>query len=131
MKFISERYPDLHIPTIRVQFRDGVAEATSRGQIAYLLSPWMQRRGVRPADDIPTEVPAPAEPTPAIEPEPPQADPETTEPPVGDAVPEGTAADVLAWVGDDPDRARQATEAEQGREKPRTSLITRLDRIAE
>lgn len=44
-------------------------------------------------------------------------------------VPEGTVADVLAWVGDDPDRARQALAAEQDGQQ-RSTLITRLEELA-
>lgn len=43
---------------------------------------------------------------------------------------DATAADVVAWVGEDPDRAAQALEAEQAREKPRSTLIKQLSRIA-
>lgn len=46
-------------------------------------------------------------------------------------VPDGTAKDVLDWVGDDPDRARQALDAEQGREKPRSTLVATLTRLTE
>ncbi|MFI6594991.1 hypothetical protein ACIBHX_02015 [Nonomuraea sp. NPDC050536] len=42
---------------------------------------------------------------------------------------EGTAKQVLAWVGDDPERARQAAEAEAARGKPRSTLLARLDEI--
>jgi hypothetical protein len=45
-------------------------------------------------------------------------------------VPDGTAADVLAWVGEDRGRARQALTVEQARPKPRTSLVAKLDKIA-
>jgi hypothetical protein len=43
----------------------------------------------------------------------------------------GRAADVLDAVGDDPDAARAALEAERGKEKPRTTLVTQLQRIAD
>ena len=48
----------------------------------------------------------------------------------GDGVPEGSAKQVLAWVGDDPARAAQALEAETRREKPRTTLAADLGRVA-
>ena len=43
-------------------------------------------------------------------------------------VPEGTVAEVLAWVGDDPARARAAADAENESDSPRQSL---LDGLAE
>lgn len=48
----------------------------------------------------------------------------------GDGVPNGSVSEVMAWVGDDSGRARQALESEQKRSQPRSSLITQLnDRI--
>ncbi|MFI6299551.1 hypothetical protein ACIBEJ_48710 [Nonomuraea sp. NPDC050790] len=41
----------------------------------------------------------------------------------------GTIAEILAWVGDDTDRAAQAREAEAGREKSRSTLLAKLDEI--
>jgi hypothetical protein len=41
--------------------------------------------------------------------------------------PEGTVADVLAWVGGDPERARRALAAEQ-KGKRRATLIADLER---
>ncbi len=38
---------------------------------------------------------------------------------------------VLAEVGDDPAKAREALRAEQSRTSPRTSLVTALARVAE
>jgi hypothetical protein len=38
--------------------------------------------------------------------------------------------DVLSQVGDDPERARLALEAERSGDKPRKSLVTALERIA-
>lgn len=46
-----------------------------------------------------------------------------------DAVPEGTAAEVLAWVGDDPERAGAALVAESTRDKPRSTLIAALEKL--
>lgn len=42
-------------------------------------------------------------------------------------VPNGTVPDVLAWVGDDSDRARAALDAENRRTHPRQSLIEQLN----
>lgn len=48
----------------------------------------------------------------------------------GDGVPEGSAKQVLAWVGDDPERAALALEAEHAREKPRSVLTADLEKLA-
>jgi hypothetical protein len=47
-----------------------------------------------------------------------------------DAYPEGgSVAAVLAWVGDDPDRARHALDAEHGREQPRSTVVRPLEQL--
>ncbi|MFJ8818202.1 hypothetical protein [Amycolatopsis thermoflava] len=50
-------------------------------------------------------------------------------------VPDGTAADVLAWVNEQPEsapeRARRALEAENGKEKPRSGLVAQLEKLAQ
>jgi hypothetical protein len=46
-----------------------------------------------------------------------------------ESVPDGTAEDVLAWVGDDSDRAVAALEAEEKRDKPRGTLIAKLEKV--
>jgi hypothetical protein len=59
-----------------------------------------------------------------------QAAPAPASPPVAGGsggVPSGSIDKVLAWVGDDSGRARQALDAEQGRDEPRQSLISRLN----
>ena len=48
----------------------------------------------------------------------------------GDGVPDGTAKDVLGWVGDDPARATLALQAENAREKPRSVLVATLQKVA-
>lgn len=45
--------------------------------------------------------------------------------------PDGTKDDVLAWVGDDRQRAEQALEAEHRRDKPRTTLVDALGRVGQ
>ena len=40
-----------------------------------------------------------------------------------------TIDEVEEWVGDDPDRARQALAAEQARPEPRKTLVAKLERI--
>lgn len=46
-----------------------------------------------------------------------------------EAVPDGTAEAVLSWVDDDPERALAAWEAEQARDKPRTTLLAALEKL--
>ena len=43
---------------------------------------------------------------------------------------DGTAADVLAWVGEDPERAEEALAAEQAKDKPRSTLVKQLEKLA-
>jgi len=47
------------------------------------------------------------------------------DPPAGPPV-EGTIDDLIKWVGDDPERARQALDAEQAKDKPRSTVVKRL-----
>lgn len=47
----------------------------------------------------------------------------------GDGIPEGSAPQVLTWVGDDIERANRALEAEQVKDKPRAGLITALTKL--
>lgn len=44
---------------------------------------------------------------------------------------DGTAQEVLAWVGDDEGRAAEALAAEQARDRPRSTLVKSLQKIAE
>lgn len=48
----------------------------------------------------------------------------------GDGVPDGSAKDVLGWVGDDPARAALALQAESRRGSPRKALTADLEKIA-
>lgn len=43
---------------------------------------------------------------------------------------DGTVEDIKAWVGDDPDRARIALDAEDTRDKPRSTLVDSLRAVA-
>lgn len=43
---------------------------------------------------------------------------------------DATAADVLDWVGDDPERADEALAKETAKDKPRTTLVKALEKIA-
>ena len=54
-------------------------------------------------------------------------DPETVAEPV--VVPDGTAKEVLAWVGDDHTRAEMALKTEKGRETPRKGVISALEEL--
>jgi hypothetical protein len=47
----------------------------------------------------------------------------------GSDVPSGTVEEVKAWVGDDPDRAQQALDAERAGQN-RSSLISHLEGVA-
>lgn len=47
-------------------------------------------------------------------------------PPADDEVPTGSADKVLAWVGDDTDRAAKALAAEQAAKRPRKGLVDAL-----
>jgi len=152
MLFYCEKYEAFALPAARVQFENHYFEATTAGQIATLQMPHVKRRGIRPATEeeaaawyAPAEVTAVSEPAPAEVPaetiqvqEPaPAGVPEATvaveeapatEAPADLEVPEGSAADVLAWVGDDVDRAKAAAAAEvEG--KGRKTLLADLDRI--
>lgn len=60
--------------------------------------------------------------------------PEPDTRPAGDGgeVPGGTVADVMAWVGDDPDRARRALDAEAAKgDKARSTLVDSLTVVVE
>jgi hypothetical protein len=48
-----------------------------------------------------------------------------------DDAPDGTVAEVLAWVNDDARRAALALDAERRRDHPRSSLVAQLQRLAE
>ncbi|MFE2164885.1 hypothetical protein ACFXB3_07395 [Streptomyces sp. NPDC059447] len=44
---------------------------------------------------------------------------------------EATAADVLAWVGEDPERAAEALARELAKDKPRSTLVKQLEKLAD
>jgi hypothetical protein len=56
------------------------------------------------------------------EPTPPLPDP--------DAVPDGTIAQVVDWVGEDSGKAARALEVEQAADKPRSTLVETLQKLA-
>lgn len=43
---------------------------------------------------------------------------------------DATAKEVLAWVGDDPERAAEALDAEQAKDSPRSTLVKQLEKLA-
>jgi hypothetical protein len=54
---------------------------------------------------------------------------ETGEPPAELDI-DAKADDVLAWVGEDPERAAVALAAEQAKDKPRSTLVKQLEKLA-
>jgi hypothetical protein len=76
----------------------------------------VQRGDLRLVNEDGTLLADPAEEPPVVE-----------SPPDPDAVPTGTIDDVLAWVGDDNDRAARALEAEQAKgDQARSTLVAKL-----
>lgn len=59
-----------------------------------------------------------------------EQEPETPAGPLEELDIDGTAADVLAWVGEDPERAAEALAAEQAKDKPRSTLVKQLEKLA-
>ncbi|MDT6983755.1 hypothetical protein ACFSUJ_12275 [Streptomyces lusitanus] len=59
------------------------------------------------------------------------------EPPTGDQDPaddldiDASVADVLTWVGDDPERAVAALDLEEAKDNPRSTLVKQLTKIAD
>jgi len=142
MLFICEKYDNFSIPTANVKFKDHYFEATTPGQVAHLQMPHVKRRGVRPATEeeatawYEAKHPAAAavsEPAPV---EPPSGTEEVKEPApvpaegvkVSEDVPDGTADEVLAWVGGDFERA-VAAEAAELAGKRRKTLLADLAKI--
>jgi hypothetical protein len=60
-----------------------------------------------------------------------QGDASTVRAPAPDGPPAGTAEQVLAWVGDDPQRAAAALDAEKASEKPRKGLVSALEPLVQ
>jgi hypothetical protein len=156
MKFFSPKYPQLQVPRARVRFRDGVVVTRNPDAIAELLKSQYRDLGVvaapetvEPAGGLAESAPAEG----AREPQPtgadlgdPEDDPADGSDEGGDdsaaddpapkdladgsEVPAGGAKEILGWVGDDPDRARRALDAEQARDKPRSTLVSTLTKVA-
>lgn len=49
----------------------------------------------------------------------------------GNTVPEGTIKEIVTWVGEDKDRAKAATDAEQKADEPRKTLLNKLKEVLE
>lgn len=49
----------------------------------------------------------------------------------GIEVPDGTIKEILAWVGDDTERAEAAADAENAAENPRPTLLDKLKKVVE
>lgn len=144
VRFLSPRYPQLQVPRAKVKFRGGVAATNDPGAIAELQRAEYRALGVvpdepatsdettAPVDSAGQATPADTGPAagPAHECAAVQAAQPTLDEPGGDGVPTGSAKEVLTWVGTDPGRARRAIEAENTRDKPRTTLVAVLTRIA-
>ncbi|UUV34386.1 hypothetical protein NQK81_13325 [Amycolatopsis roodepoortensis] len=48
-----------------------------------------------------------------------------------DEVPDVNKDELLAWVGDDTDRAARALAAENARDKPRSTVVAELEKVAQ
>lgn len=151
MLFICEKYENFSIPAANIHFDGHFFMARTAGQIAHLQFAHIKRRGVRQATEeelaawneahgvvrvaepAPVEPPASAvevkEPAPAEVPAESTPVEEETPAETVDEVPDGTADDVLAWVGDDPARAAAAIAAEEARDKPRKTLLGQLGKL--
>jgi len=83
-----------------------------------------------PADQEPEQVPKNEaededQPEPEVD-EPDEVDEDEDE---DEEVPAGTTAEILQWVGGDPDRAQRALDAEQSHSSPRHGLTGELNKI--
>jgi len=79
-------------------------------------------------DEEDGQEPAPSHQPPAPNPD---ADGGPPPPPPSDELDiDGSVKDILAWAGEDPERAREALDAEQAQEKPRSTLVKQLEKTA-
>jgi hypothetical protein len=85
---------------------------------AYLLS---THSPVEPIDDDARAL---------LEPQAEGEGPEDPQEPPAELDIDATAKEVLAWVGDDPDRADEALAAEQAKDSPRSTLVKQLEKLA-
>lgn len=114
--FRCEQHPQLQIrnPVGRVQFSDG-QYTTNDAAMVEALDALPDHFGVVRADTPDADG---------------QADTGSQEPPPSLAE-AATAAQVLAWVGEDRERAAEALAAEEARDKPRSTLVRDLTKLAE
>lgn len=54
-----------------------------------------------------------------------------SEPPSDELNVDASAADVLAWVDEDPERAAEALDGELTKDKPRSTLVKALEKLAD
>lgn len=100
-------------------------DADGKHGVMYLVAPHERYVGTFPVYAQPGAVPT--------DPEAPSEETEETEEPTkvgdvdGDGVPDGNAAEIRDWVGEDRARAESALAAEQAREAPRTTLVAWLE----
>jgi hypothetical protein len=94
-----------------------VAEVDADNLQRHVDRGWVEEVDASATDSV-------SEPAASQDPEPqtPDSDP--------DAVPQGSMEVVLAWVGDDQERAARALEAERSASKPRTTLVDQLTALA-
>lgn len=96
----------------------------------YLARGWVPVGGE--VEAAPPPPATPAEPEPAAAPTPPDEVPPGVVTLAGMSVPDGTAKDVVDWVGDDRDRAKAALQVERAKgDDARTTLVARLSKIAQ
>ncbi len=114
-----------------MQFHDGTRFAfeESPAGVEYKQLPRVQPDGPLPRGFVAEWTAAPGT-EPAQTPDAPSAPAPVAESVAGsDVVPAGTAKEVLAWVGGDPDRAAQALAAEEASSQPRSVLVGDLKKL--
>lgn len=108
----------------------GIAEGeeVSGGLALHLLETGSE---VEPVDDgVKQWEPQQAEPDEPEGDEEPESEGEDVEPQSGELDIDGTADEVLDWVGRDPGRAEEALAQEQAKDKPRSTLVKKLEKVA-
>lgn len=59
----------------------------------------------------------------------PSAAPKQPQPMTIEGIPVGTTVQIVAWVGDDPERAKLALDREREQDRPRVRLVTDLTTV--
>lgn len=99
-----------------VDTAEGVVVTTHDGQRTLIRDDGSTVASVpEPVDTAPVAPAIPATPTGAT--------------PDPNAVPDGSATDVLTWVGEDKDRAARALAIENAKDKPRSTLVASLEKV--